>query len=183
MKLCWLHRMALSWSTDSRAHAPRWARRHLGSCPRCRSLYHQDEQLITALRVGSRTARSEVEFPPFLHNRILANLQAEPTKATSVIPSLDWVRAVLIPALGVFLLAAYWMWRPQGEQDKALTQDSPPPILSELQNLLKDPNPRQALAWTEKLDQPLESEIHLVVSDAKAALQSLTANFLPERDH
>ena len=52
----------------------------------------------------------------------------------------------------------------------------------QLQKLLSEPTAGQVLAWTEKLDEPLEGEMHLVVSDAKLALHSLTANFLPERE-
>jgi hypothetical protein len=110
----------------------------------------------------------------------MARLEIDPAPSGDRPTLFAWWRAVLVPALGVVAIAAYWLAK--APPQKAALAPSIPPIPAELAELIPPHSPAKVLAWTEKLDQPLENEIQFVVSDAKTALLSLTANFLPEHE-
>jgi len=50
----------------------------------------------------------------------------------------------------------------------------------QLASIMSSANAETLFGWSKALDRPLESEIHLVVSDAKTAFHLLAQNFLPE---
>ena len=176
MKICSLHRMALVWASDGDASPPRWAARHLRACPECQHLHQAQVQLAASL-IAAAPAQQR-DCPPWLHAKIMARVETESREAQHPTTGVSWIRAMLIPALGVLLVAAYWTWDRQPQPSSHTVSLSP----VQLQQILSKPDPAQVLAWTEKLDQPLQSEIHFVVSDAKLALRSLRANFLPEHE-
>jgi hypothetical protein len=47
--------------------------------------------------------------------------------------------------------------------------------------VIRLPNSQKLLELSQRLDQPLETEMAFVVNDAKSALQSLAQNFLPDQ--
>jgi len=109
----------------------------------------------------------------------MASLDTQGHQPAPPLGAMFWIRAVLNPALALALIAGVWFWKSQPKQ--LVSQTAAPPVTLPLERLIQQPNPGQILAaWSEKLDQPLESEMQLVVSDAKTALHSLSANFLPE---
>jgi len=59
------------------------------------------------------------------------------------------------------------------------TRSTPVPL--DLSLGVKLPDGNQLRQWTGKLDEPLETEMKLVVGDAKTAFNSLANNFLPEK--
>jgi hypothetical protein len=93
------------------------------------------------------------------------------------------LRFLLIPAFGVFIIGMVWIWKPG-----ASTSTQRPVVDGQLvgRELLSVPAPNGVdaatlLKWNENLNQPLESEIHYVIDDAKSALIALGDNFLPHR--
>ena len=178
MKLCWLCRQAISWAADSHAQVPRWVKPHLLACPDCRGFQEGEMRLSARLRAD---AGADVpEFPAVLHARILFGLRTKSAKPAQRVPAFRWIEAVLIPALGVLVMAAYCVWK-QGGSHEPPSRLVVSPGANALQTLIPRSDPSQLLAWTGKLDQPLQSELDFVVSDAKTALQSLAENFLPSR--
>ncbi|MFO1497680.1 MAG: hypothetical protein U1G07_04685 [Verrucomicrobiota bacterium] len=93
------------------------------------------------------------------------------------------VRTVLLPAAGVllFLLVGYHLWTPPQHPSplRAVAPPVQPVQKAAVEPAASEPDPSQLLTWTESFDQPLETELSCVVSDAKAALKSLTESFLP----
>jgi hypothetical protein len=179
MKLCSLHRKTISWAADSHAQAPRWVKPHLLSCPECRRF--QEEELRLSARLRADAEAGLPEFPPVLHARILFALRTKRAQRAQRVPGFRWIEAALIPALGVLAIAAYCVWKPAGNHQSPPALTAPSAGASAWRPLIPQSDPSQLLAWTGKLDQPLQSELDFVVSDAKTALQSLAENFLPSR--
>jgi hypothetical protein len=181
MKLCWLYRKAISWAADSQAQVPRWVKPHLLACPDCRRFQQGEMSLSTRLTADAKA--HVAEFPPVLHARIMSTLRTEAAKPAQRVLALRWIEAALIPALGALMIAAYCVSKPGGSHESP-SYLAASPGASALQTLIPQSpqsDPSQLLAWTGKLDQPLQSELDFVVSDAKTALQSLAENFLPSR--
>src|SRR5437879_5158932 len=106
MKRCWFHQFALAWYRDSGAPAPRWAERHSRSCPKCRQFQQDQTAVITALRAGAAAHRPE--FPLFVHARTMARLDRQAAPGPHFASGIPWIRALIIPAVSVALLAAIW---------------------------------------------------------------------------
>jgi hypothetical protein len=80
----------------------------------------------------------------------------------------------------VCLLLAGVIWvRNQPAPDSS---DGFPRLLadSDLPVVLKLPNGTQMREWTVKLDEPLQTEMNLVVNNTKTAANALVNNFMPE---
>ena len=178
MKLCSLYKKAISWAADSHAPVPLWVKPHLLACRECRGF--QEVQMRLSARLRSDAKADVPELPPFLHARILFALRTKSEKPAQRVSGLRWIEAALIPALGALAIAAYCVWRPGGSHESAPHRNVALGA-GALQTWIPQSDPGQLLAWTEKLDQPLQSEIHFVVSDAKTAWQSLAENFLPSQ--
>ena len=164
---------------DSPQRMPGWVSRHVAVCPSCRQFQAGQRRLISALSAEARA--QSPELPPFLHGRIIASVRKEAKESRRPFALIYWVRAALIPALGVFALASYLTWKPHPPQTRA-SHRTTHMVAVDLGNSTESVakvDPTRLLAWAEKLDQPLESELHLVVGDAKDAFKSLAANFLP----
>jgi hypothetical protein len=160
MNACWFYRKGVSWAAHSQGGLPGCVQRHLHTC---------------AAALTSDPGAQLAELPPFLHARIMSGLTRP---APSPAESARWgaVGAVLIPALGVFLITAFFWWiRPARP-----LSDSAAPAAATANPSSLDADPGQIVAWMGKVDQPLERELKLVVSDGKTALRSLAGNFLPD---
>jgi hypothetical protein len=168
----------VAWNADSQSPAPAWVQRHLRGCSDCRQFEHRERQLIASLI--AETPSPSAEPSPFLTSRIVAELSrtSEPPR----LPILYWVRAAAIPAFGVLLIGAYLSWQNDDVQAPPTVSVGPvsggeaEPTLPSVSRGQSD----QILAWAENFPQPLESELNLVVDDAKAALRLVAENFLPD---
>lgn len=177
MKACWFYEKALSWVMIAETRVPQWLDRHVSACPHCRRFRQSQTQLTTTLK---REAVHQVpEVSPFLHAKIMATLEKGESAQPDHSHWLRWLGALLIPALTVLLLTAYFI-----QLSARRTAFVPAPVVSApaaAEQLLTGPNPEQLLAWTERIDEPLESELHAMVVDARTAFKSLTASFLPDQ--
>ena len=178
MKHCWLYEKAISRAADAGSQTPAWVNRHLDKCIECRQTYQAHIRLTAAL---TASAPSQVTSPsPFLHARIMSALDQEAARAETPSKILQALRSILIPAFGLFIIGGLWIWK--SESPKSTYQSAVSGLV--FQSKLFDPphngvDAAKLLEWSENLDQPLESEIRLVVDDAKSVLSSLSDNFLP----
>jgi hypothetical protein len=173
MNACWFYRKRVSWAAHSQGGLPGCVQRHLHACASCRRFHHDQARLTAALTAdpGAHLA----ELPPFLHARIMSGL-TRPAPSSAQRDGWGAVGAVLIPALGVLLITAFFWWiRPARPLADAA---APAAATATPSSVEADPGP--IVAWMGKVDQPLERELKLVVSDGKTALRSLAGNFLPD---
>ena len=181
MKLCWLYEKAVSRAVDADGEMPAWVTRHLDKCIHCRD-YHQAHVCLTAALMESAPAEF-TSASSFLRARILSALDQQAGVPETQGMVLRALRSLLIPAFGVFIIGMVWIWKPG-----ASTSTQRPVVDGQLvgRELLPVPAPNGVdaatlLKWNENLNQPLESEIHYVIDDAKSALVALGDNFLPHR--
>jgi hypothetical protein len=178
MIACWFYRKFIADCTDANRALPDSAQRHLQTCPACRKFFDSERELTQRLVAG---AKSHLKSPsPFLHAKIMAALDRHPQSAAPSRQFLApvWATALVIAALGLFSI--YVMrdaQQPSGRSSHSANSPVPrvPP-----ENPVPMVTGQNLLNWTTKLDQPLESEMQSVVADAKAAIQLLAQNFLPE---
>lgn len=103
----------------------------------------------------------------------LERVQPGIRESSSPFPRLAWAMALVI--LTTVLVAAY-LRSLQVSADRAPRQVL---IVQELGGTVSPSVKQNVAEWSKRLDQPLEAEMHSVVSDAKSALQLLAGNFLP----
>ncbi len=179
MKLCWLTRRIIAESVDTSDPLPRWVDRHLSACGECHQFRQTHLKLARELR---DVAQSEViEFPPLLHNRIIAALPDRSREARRPVEVAFSFRQFWAPALGLAAVLALVVWK--SERPRPLPQAHVSTEVESSASSLVDPSsPAPMLvALSERLDEPLESEMKAVVQDARFAFQSLTENFLPAK--
>lgn len=161
---------------DDGTEPPRWAMRHARQCPECRA--RQDRQRALVQRLSAEASTARVDPPPFLRARILANLDAEPAEEFSNAHG-RWYQFAA-GALTLALLASLLWPRgtdPSDDMPAARRAGSPGRIaLAALPSL---PAQDAVLALGTNLDEPLASELRLVMDDAKTAMAALSRNFLP----
>jgi hypothetical protein len=174
MKACSFYRKAVRWFAGSNARPPAWLQSHLRTCPGCRHVWDEEQQLSALLRASATRLQT---IPAFLHTRIMAGLENAPEPGLAAGWGRSWVRPALVFGLALSLGAVLWVWRSTRQETTtpklALSHPTAPGPLA------LAPAPAQLIAWSEKLDQPLQQEMDSVVHDARTALTSLGNNFLP----
>jgi len=178
MKLCWLYEKAISRAADAGSQTPAWVNRHLDKCIECRQTCQTHIRLTAAL---SASAQSQFTSPsPFLHARIISALDQQTGRAETRGRIFQALRSIVIPAFGLFIIGGLWIWKSESPSSTHQPAGSGLVFMSELLDPPRNGvDAAKLLEWSEKLDQPLESEIRLVVDDAKSVLSSLSDNFLP----
>jgi len=175
MIACWLYRKFITDDTDANHALPNSVQRHFQTCPACRKFLDSERELTQRLVAG---AESHQKAPsPFLHARIMASLDRDPQAAPAARQFLPpvWATALVIAALGLFgIFLMRDAPQPAGPSSHSVASSLPS------ENHVPMVTGQNLLNWTTKLDQPLESEMQSVVADAKAAIQLLAQNFLPE---
>jgi hypothetical protein len=194
MIACLFYRRVIARCIDASEALPEKAQGHVRNCPACRQFYELERELTRRLVAGA--ARRHQSPPPFLHAKIMASLHRRPETAERVPKFLHpvWAAALIIVALGLFGAA---LIRPMKDangqrshrpdqtiQTKQFAAPSPaiPNPLHIFTTNAAQVASRNLSEWSHALDEPLEVEMQSVVTDAKAALQLLAQNFLPDRD-
>lgn len=160
---------------DDGLEPPRWTARHVQRCPECRGQQHRHRAIVERLSASAGASRAQP--PPFLRARILANLNAAPAEISN--PPGRWFEF----AAGALTLAllALLLW-PRGTEpsDAApLARRAGSPGRVALAALPSLPAQDAVLALGTNLEEPLASELRLVMDDAKTAMAALSRNFLP----
>jgi hypothetical protein len=177
MKLCWLYHWMIRWNGDDEPK-PGLLQRHLHECAACRRVHQGGAQLTARLKAEAPAHLTEP--PPFLQNRILAALRQEPQSTAPHVFGIFRLGTALIPAVAILVVLGYWM-HDTDTLNPSQTAEVSSPTAVQAEKLLAQSDPGHLLDLAGKLDQPLQSELNSVVSDAKTALQSLTENFVPSQ--
>ena len=171
--LCWLSKIVINRRLDEGGIAPAWANAHLARCAACRAHHERERHLVEQL--SACAAHDRREAPPFLHARILANLDRSPVTAPNRFAS-TWAMALGGGlAIGVLLLAFHFRTMPVRPTNTAASSQ-----LASFDPITNLPTRESILAFSAKFDEPLETELRLVMDDARMAVSSLSRRFVPE---
>src|ERR1043166_1859290 len=155
------------------------AQRHLRACPDCRQSYELERELTRRLVAD---AEKQSHSPsPWLRGRIMASLDGPMQDAPAPrFAQPAWAAAMILVALGLLSLYTLRSPQPSAAPSAPHLSANPSPGTGQVSTVAQ-PSPTPAvLEWSKVLEQPLETEMKSVVSDAKSAIQLLAQNFLPE---
>ena len=177
MIACWLTRRKIDWELDDGAEVSAAVGLHLSRCAACARYRRRQQALVEGLIGEARQNPSS--SPLFFRER------------ASVLPKrycffrgggcfawrqgLVWFAAAVVVVVGI-------LWFPPGEAPSSPSSEliakalhfSGPQALEEAAG-------QSLQEWSALLNQPLESEIQFLINDARFAMISLVASFLPEQ--
>ena len=177
--ICWFHKRILSRTLDANATPPAGTLRHLRHCATCSAFYQTQTRIVRELVAGAESCR--LQSSPWLERRIIGELRQEPEVAGMAarrFPS-GWPTA----ATAACLLLGAFLWlqnRPAPDQPVAQNHPGPDTSAADLATLFELPKGPELSELSQKLNWPLETEMQLVVTDAKLAMNYLADSFLPE---
>ena len=181
--LCWISKWIVACRLDDGGQLPPRVRNHLAVCATCRDQYEQERRVVDRLAASTRQARREA--PQFLHARIMArvNSSARPTEARSFSTearsfSSAFVMATII-ITGVVVLMILDS-KQRGDIRRPVVPSPVAVIPSKWPPVNKLASTEAVLLLAAKVDEPLTTELHRVMDDARIALTSLSENFLPD---
>jgi hypothetical protein len=181
MITCRVYQKIILSSVDADTALPRRTRKHVQNCPDCRDVYESQTGIARQLRADAGIARQEPS--PFLHARIMSSLAHSQINAERKHERIwfGWASALTMVC---FLLAGVIWFRNQPAPDGLDGFQRPlasAPASPELTAALELPDGTQMRQWTVKLDEPLQTEMNLVVDNTKTAANALVNNFMPEK--
>jgi hypothetical protein len=177
--ICWFHKRILSRSLDANATPPAGTLRHLRHCATCSAFCETQTRIVRELVAGAESCL--LQPSPRLERRIIAKLRQEPEGAGMAarrFPS-GWP----IAATAACLLLGGFLWlqnRPVPDQPVAQTHPRSDASAADLASLFELPKGADLSELSQKLNWPLETEMQLVVTDAKIAMNYLADSFLLE---
>lgn len=179
MSNCFYFRRIIKNSLDAGLGLPDAAQRHTQDCAACRKIYESERGIIRELRGGAE----DMEPSPFLHARIMSSIknadqEAQP-KRHCWLPS-GWA-AGMAAACALALVFTLMYQRVETSRARRANASHPVPPPLDLALNVKLPDGNEVRQWAGRLDEPLETEQKLVISDAKTALNALANNFLPPK--
>ncbi len=183
MIICWFHRKIISSGVDTGAALPNRTKEHLRKCFGCRDVYEAQTEVAQQLRAGADFNRQEPS--PFLHARIMSSIAHSEMNAERKHERawFGWASALATVCL---LLAGVIWFRNQPTSDSSdflagfLHPSPAAPDAPEAPDAFVLLNGTQVRQWSVKLDEPLQTEMNLVVNDTKTAANALVENFMPE---
>jgi len=176
---CWFHKRILSRSLDANATPPTGTLQHLRHCATCSAFCETQTRIVRELVAGAESCR--LQSSPWLERQIIAELWKEPDwagRAARRFPS-GWP----IAATAACLLLGAFLWlqnRPLPDQPVAQSHPGSDASAADLASLFELPKGADLSELSRKLNWPLETEMQLVVTDAKIAMNYLADSFLPE---
>jgi|ERR1044071_2143738 hypothetical protein len=177
--ICWFHKRTVARSLDADATPPAGTLRHLQHCAICSAFYETQSRIVRKLVAGAGSCR--LESSPWLERRIIAELRREPegaALATRRFPS-GWP----IAAAAACLLLGAFLWvqsRPALDPPVGANHPGSAAAAADLALLLELPKAAGVSELGRELKWPLDTELKLAVTDAKAAMNYLADNVLPE---
>jgi len=167
-------------SLDANQPLPEKAQQHLRQCLACRQSYELELALTRQLISGAGRHRQAPS--PFLHARIMGAVDRQPSSSVFTRRLLQPIAVTAVVIIGLGLLSLSLIRNPP--PGRAKTEERLPATTQvALQHLATNVPAAigpSMLELSKALDRPLEGEMQCVVSDAKAAMQLLAGNFLPE---
>lgn len=179
MSTCFYFRRIIKSSLDAGVALPDGAQRHTQDCAACRKIYESERGIIRELRGGAE----DLEPSPFLHARIISSIENDGRESQGKRHWLPAGWAAGIAAACALALVFSLMRQPLKTSlpSVANTSRSAAPAALDLALNVKFPDGNQVRQWAGKVDEPLETEQKLVISDARTALNALADNFLPPK--
>jgi hypothetical protein len=178
---CWHYRRIISRSLDENTPLPPAAQAHIANCQDCRRLCEVEHEIVRRLS-ASAAAQKRSQPPPFLQARIMAQIASSPPAATRASKPFSryWPAALAIACLVLTII----LFRPgrhvsQPSPGQIARVQSPKPVENNSARNWSDPALLTGLATN--LDQPLETEMHAVLQDARGAATALADNFFPDK--
>jgi hypothetical protein len=195
---CWFHRRTISRCADENTALPPSAQAHVAGCPACRRHHQAESQIVR--RLTARAVRRQ-DPPPFLRARIMAQVTREsdstvrPQAGKFVVPPLGGresgsevrgrlaTRRLLFTAFAAacLVLTIILLWPAHSPPSGVQVAKVHPPTPSAPNPTVTWPNATQLTQWAVHPDQPLETEMHAVLHDARGAVTALADNFFPEK--
>jgi hypothetical protein len=168
MNICQLSRFFFGSALDGGTQPPRFAAKHIEQCQSCAEWVAHQQIVFQAVK--RRPAQADPS--PFFEARVMSNVRREsqPEKQFSLRFATLAVTFIIVLGIGSLLLL-----------NSRRNPTPPTQTLTTLdfqQALAKVPAPD--LAELPKIDQPLEKEFTLVISDTKNAIRSIASSFLPD---
>ena len=180
MLTCWFYRRFISSCIDTDRSLPGQVESHLRHCAECRQFSDAGRQI--AERLADEAQSESVLPPPFLHGKILASLNKPASQEAGGPFQPAWPAIALIFCL--LLVGALFIRHRErlGEllQPAVSMAQATSNAIGLLAATAKIPSEEKLLEWSQKLDQPLETELQSVIHDARSALAGLAHNFLPD---
>ncbi len=174
---CWYYRKVVSRSADDDTPLPPAAKAHIAECDDCRRFFQVEHEIVRRLSAGA-AAQKQSQPPPFLQAGIMARIassQSADRRASN--PFLRfWPAALAIACVVLTIILLRPGSRPSPGQTARV--QSPHPVENTAARNWSDPALLTGLATN--LDQPLETEMHAVLHDARGAAIALADNFFPE---
>ena len=180
MITCLFYKRIIANCVDANTPLPGQARNHVRKCSTCRQTYASERDI--AHRLLADASAQDCSPPPFLHAKIMSFVvgsAAHPEREANRV-RFGWVLGLAMVCL--LLAGVLWLRNPPApgrsmglRASRAVTASSVFPMVMEL------PDARRLRQWTETLDRPLETEMELVVNDAKMAINSLANSFISEK--
>ncbi len=174
---CLYYRRIISRSADEDAPLPPAARDHIAQCPECRRVFATEREIVRRLTLRA-AAQKEEQPAPFLHARIMARIAAAPPASRRAAQFSRLLRPAALAAVCLLLtivLLHPGPKPPSGQLAVIPAPHSPAPAASR-----NPPAITPLTDWAANPANPLETEMHAIVHDARGAMTALADNFFPE---
>lgn len=179
MMTCWFTRRNIARALDDETPLSESDQRHLHTCADCEQHWNAQRHLVGLL---TQEAHQESFTPsPFLRGRIVAAVRhaAAPASDVGAGPQFSWLGGLALTVLAATLVVVGVIQQrpdPQPSSNKLLTSV----IHFSGDQVLEETTGQTFGEWSVALNQPLESELQFVMNDARIAIDSLAASFIPE---
>jgi len=180
MITCRLYQKIIFNRVDAAAALPDRTRRHVENCSACRDVYRSQTEMARQLRAGADFEKREPS--PFLHARIMSSISRSEMNAERKHERIWFGWAFALTTICFLLAGVIWL-RNQSSSDPVDGFQRPLAgalTAPELPMALNLPDGTQMSQWTVKLDEPLQTEMDLVVNNSRTAANALVNNFMPE---
>ncbi len=177
---CWLTRREIAQCVDDDRAPNTRAQIHLAQCSGCEQHYRLQQRLVSRL---TREAHQDAMEPsPFLRGKIVAAVRRAADAETELAPPAPrygWLRGLALSGTAAVLIVI------------GIIQEQPDPnppsaellakvIQMSSDDVLEEATGQDLEGWSKAINDPLESEIESVKADARSAIGTLAASFIPD---
>jgi hypothetical protein len=168
---CWIHKLRAILSG-------RKMDKHAAQCPACRAEQTADRALEDRLRNTVSRAEAPFGFAARVLSRTAREAHSAPESSRT-----SWltfaVGAAVILLLCLVVIQRHGNWQrvaPTVAERQVSPSGEPEVVLAGLPMI----SPAQIGNLGAKLDQPLQNELHYMISDTRQAIQFVASNFIPD---
>ena len=188
MITCWLTRRKIDWEMDDGAARSAAVEIHLSRCAACEDYRRRQRALVKGLIREAR--QNSPSSPPFCRASVSPNRNGSfgnggraQSTSEGTLPGIKfaWRQALVWCAAAALVVAVVILRPPPGEAPSSSSERIAKAIRFSGGRALEEEARRSLQEWVALLNQPLESEIQFLMNDARFAMSSLAASFLPEQ--